>query len=373
MIVKDEARVIRRCLESVRGVIDGWVIADTGSTDGTQGVIREALGDVPGRLIERPWVDFSHNRNEVLECARREFASDYTLLMDADDVLEVGPGLREFRFDADAYDVELAVETVRYRRRVMVRSALPWRYEGVLHEYIHCPEPFRQVDLSSGLARVRAGHEGARSRDPLTYRRDALVLERALLEEPGNVRNVFYLAQSYRDAGDFELALRHYRRRAEMGGWQEEVWYSHYQAAAILERMGRPWPEVMEAYLETFERDPSRAEPLYWIGRHYQGQKAFHSARTFFGRALKVASPASHKLFVDRTIYDYLLPLEYAVTCYYTGDHAEAVSVNDRLLASGRLPEGLVDQVRRNRQFSVDALASEVASGGVNLEGMACV
>ena len=54
MIVKNEASVIRRCLDSVRGVIDSWVIADTGSTDGTQEIIREALRDLPGALIERP-------------------------------------------------------------------------------------------------------------------------------------------------------------------------------------------------------------------------------------------------------------------------------------------------------------------------------
>ncbi len=52
MIVKNEATVIRRCMESVRPIIDYWIIVDTGSTDGTQDVIREHLKDLPGELGE---------------------------------------------------------------------------------------------------------------------------------------------------------------------------------------------------------------------------------------------------------------------------------------------------------------------------------
>ena len=86
MIVKNEAPVIRRCIDSVRPIIDRWVIVDTGSTDGTQDIIREHLLDLPGELHERPWRDFAHNRSEALELARAQ--SDYTLIIDADDTLE---------------------------------------------------------------------------------------------------------------------------------------------------------------------------------------------------------------------------------------------------------------------------------------------
>ena len=70
MIVKNEAAVIRRCLDSVLPIIDHWVIVDTGSTDGTQDIIRAHLKDLPGELHERPWRDFAYNRSEALELAR---------------------------------------------------------------------------------------------------------------------------------------------------------------------------------------------------------------------------------------------------------------------------------------------------------------
>ena len=85
MIVKNESHVIRRCLASLKPVIDYWVIVDTGSVDGTQEVIREYLQDIPGELHERPWVDFAYNRNEALALAKN--LSDYLLFIDADDTL----------------------------------------------------------------------------------------------------------------------------------------------------------------------------------------------------------------------------------------------------------------------------------------------
>ena len=40
MIVKDESKVIKRCLDSVKPLIDYWVIVDTGSKDDTKKVIK---------------------------------------------------------------------------------------------------------------------------------------------------------------------------------------------------------------------------------------------------------------------------------------------------------------------------------------------
>jgi glycosyltransferase involved in cell wall biosynthesis len=353
MIVKNEATVIRRCLDSVRPLIDSWAIVDTGSTDSTQDIIREHLRDLPGTLLERPFVNFAHNRNEAIARARE--GADYLFVIDADEVVDLIDGFVLPRLEADSYNAEVAYAGCTYLRKQFIRAALPWRYRGVVHEHLECPEA-RTEAFMPGL-RTIPHRDGARARDRTTYRRDAILLERALIGEPDNPRYVFYLAQSYRDAGDLKLAIRNYERRAAMGGWVDEVWYSLYQIAVLKERLGRPWPETMAAYLAAHQLRPDRAEPLFRVGVYYRRREEHHLAHLFLARAHEIPCPPSDRLFVERSLYDYGIAFEYAVASYHIGDHAGAIDANNRLLRSDLLPAELAENVVRNRRYSVDALS----------------
>jgi len=354
MIVKNEAAVIRRCLESVRPLIDCWVIVDTGSTDGTQDIIRETLRDLPGELHERRWVNFGHNRTEALELARGH--ADYLLLIDADEVVRIDEGFAMPPLTADIYTVLVRYAGYSYTRRQLLRDGKPWRYEGVLHEYVTSPEPVSEEGLP-GLTTL-PHHDGARSRDPLTYRRDAIVLEQAHLDDPENSRTVFYLAQSYRDAKDWEQALRYYRKRVAMKGWDEEVWFSLYQIAQLKQRMNAPWPEVLDAYLAAYQFRSDRAGPLYRIALHYLARAEYHLAHLFISKAIIIPEPAANRLFVERALYEYQIAAEYAVAAHYAGDYKASIETSNALLRGGKLPPQLIDQVIRNRRYSIDALVS---------------
>jgi tetratricopeptide (TPR) repeat protein len=310
------------------------------------------MTDLPGQLHERPWRDFGHNRSEALELARGQ--GDYTLVMDADGVLEIAPGFRMPTLTADSYDLLIVLGGIAYHRTQLLNSALPWRYVGVLHEYPACPEA-KTAAFLPGLKTIMYP-DGARSRDPLKYRRDALVLEQGLLDEPNNERYVFYLAQSYRDAGVPESALQHYRRRAAKGGWAEEVWYSLYQIGCVEAGMGAPWPQAMASLLAAWQFDPTRAEPLFQIAMYYQKRREHHVAHLFFARAMTVPPPEAARLFVEHALYTHLIRLEYAVACYWTGRHGEAITINDQLLAMPSLAPDLIELARKNRDFSVTAL-----------------
>jgi glycosyltransferase involved in cell wall biosynthesis len=361
MIVKNEAPVINRCIDSVRSIIDRWVIVDTGSTDGTQDIIRERLRDVPGELHERPWRDFAHNRSEALELARGK--SDYTLIIDADDALEVAPNTVLPELSADSYMIEIGDTGTVYRRMQLVRSAQAWRYEGVLHEYLTCDGAGPSGELPG--IRMRRNHDGARRRDPATYRRDAAVLEAALKTETNPfllARYRFYLAQSYRDCGDCEKALEHYLARAELGFWQEEVFISLYSAAKMKERLEHPEQDVVNAYLRAADALPTRAEALHGASRFCRYKKRYQEGYRIAKRGLQIPMPASDSLFVEPGIYETGLLDELSVNAYWAGCNWESLDASLNLLATGKLSAADTRRVVANARLASERLPRDPAA-----------
>jgi len=336
MIVKNEARVIRRCLDSVKPFIHTWVIVDTGSADGTQEVIRSCLQAMPGELHERPWVDFGYNRSEALALARGK--ADYILIIDADEVMLPEEGFSIPNLTGDAYQIRhLAGESrTTFWLTQLVRGDMPFRYKGVLHEAIDCELPHRTGRIHGVV--TKGFFDSARNVDPIAkYRSDASVLEQALEKEPDNRRYVFYLAQSYRDSRMLREAMETYEKRASMGGWEEEIYYSLYQAAAIRERMGQKLGPVIDTYLRAHQARPRRAEPLCELARHLRQQGQMHAAWLFADQARKIPRP-DDILFLDEGVYAWRAMDEYAVCSYYVGRAAEALDIATRLLSMEELP-----------------------------------
>src|SRR4029079_5282124 len=161
---------------------------------------------------------FAHNRNQALELATPH--GEYVLIIDADDLLEFEAGFQMPALNADSYMLRIADPSITYQRIQIVRSALPWRWRGVLHEFLAC-ENARGSEILEGL-KLRRNHDGARRRDPETYKRDAQILDAALQTETDpfmRARYRFYLAQSYRDCAEKEKSLQAYLERAELGFW----------------------------------------------------------------------------------------------------------------------------------------------------------
>ncbi len=334
MIVKDESPVIRRCLQSVKHLIDYWVIVDTGSTDGTQQIIKEFMCDVPGELHEKPWKNFEHNRNEALNFAKNK--ADYLLFLDADEVLEFASDFKLPHLDKDVYFVDTQFGGTKYKRIQLINNHIRWEWVGVLHEVLVTPDE-KSRDSLVGVVNIPRP-DGNRSTDPRKFHKDAAILEAALLENPNHTRNVFYLAQSYRDAGESEKSLQVYQRRVAMGGWDQEVFWSLLQIGILKEALKRPTEEVIASYKEAYAYRPTRAEPLYRLAYFYRSLERFAEAFEVANLGLSLAK-SDDILFVEDWIYEHGLLLEYAVAAYWEGHYMESLLATKLMLSKTGLPE----------------------------------
>lgn len=364
MIVKDEAGVILRALESARPMITDWVIVDTGSTDGTQDLIREFFEGhgLAGHLLESTWHDFATNRNEALEQARRLSRSDYVLFLDADDYFRDFQGWPVEGMKLPQYTLRIQHGDITHGRTMLVRRESPCAWHGVIHEYIACTGSAATPALEKQLSvYLQIGEGGSRSQDSAKYAKDAAILEEALLKEPENTRYAFYLAQSYRDAGQPQKALSAYLRSASMpGAWREEVFWAWYQAAQLMEQLQWPAHNISQAYLEAHARSPRRLEALHGLAQYYREQNNFAPCFVYamMGQTLLSAyvQPTSGILFKQSWIYDYGILDELSICAYYVGEYQTSLDVSDSLLRQGKLPQSMVERVQNNRAFAAKVL-----------------
>jgi len=368
MIVKNESKVIRRCIDSVKDYINYWVIVDTGSTDGTQDLIKEIMNEyeIQGELHERPWVDFGYNRTESLEYS--EGKADYRLVIDADDFLSVQEGENPFlNLTEDAYKIRIRLNSLAYYRTQLVRGDQKWKYVGVLHEYISGPTDIKvSEEFLEGVemhASVSGHNRDIKGKDK--YYNDALIFEKAILTTPKEElpidlerRYVFYMAQSYRDAGMNERSIEAYQRRVDLGGWAEEVYISRYWIARQKQILERSDEEIIDAYLKAWEYRPNRLESLYHLIKFLGTRKRYALAFALSSVGMKTG-PCSDILFVEDDIWKWRMPDEYSVLAYYNGNAEEAykttnIIINSSLFAG--INKSDQERIMKNMDFYSKAL-----------------
>ena len=413
MIVKNEAHVIIRCLESVKPIITNWVIVDTGSVDGTQQLIRDYMIDIPGMIYEREWKNFGHNRQEALELAKQELSlfknndenleNDYILFMDADERLEydktnidnqnntdisnstsisseASPFSNSsitlpFPLIQDWYYITTKNDGLEFQRTQLIKAKLDWRWVGVLHEVI-LSDQAKTFSIVNNTINRRGVVFGSRSNDTLKYQKDAALLLEVVEQQPDtkNARDVFYLAQSYRDAGNLTEAIRWYQTRINLHGWKEEVFVSllemgrlkllmsEQQQGEDKEKREEEEEEckndvIINTFLKAVKFYPQRAvEPLYEIAHFYWLQNDHQSAYYFGKMAQNLPFPVSSILFVNKWIYDWGILFDLSITAYYVGRYEESFKLNSLLLNISNLPKHIYKAVASNIEFSINKL-----------------
>jgi glycosyltransferase involved in cell wall biosynthesis len=355
MIVKNEAANIGRCLASVKEFVDCYLIADTGSTDNTIELIKETMVGIPGEVVSHDWVNFGHNRELALQLACAKTNVTYCLIMDADEELIVEDKSVFKKLNAHCYYIEMKLGSISYKvPRLINIKDVDWHWKGVVHNYLVGGSKCETLPGTMIVSPNRGkGGKSSGLSSKEKYLRDAQLLEQELQKNQNDARSRFYLAQSYRDAGENQLAYENYLKRIELGGWAEEVYYSMLQAATCKWKISGAFP--LEDFLKAYNYRPTRIESLYEIARHFRLQKMYRVAHIFASLANSIP-PSKDILFIRTDVQDWRMADELAVSAYWVGEYRECERLCDELLLSGKVPQREIARVTANRNYAIRKL-----------------
>lgn len=336
LIVKDEAPRIERCLRSaIAAGVTVITVLDTGSTDGTQDVIRRVCEDIRVRIIEEPFVNFGVSRSRAFQLARG--SADWLLALDADMAVTIDGPLP----DADAGMVEMGTPTFSWRLPLLLRGDLPWQSRGAVHEYTCLENGTLGLRVNTDSVRIERLDSGA----PAKTAWQAALLQ-AEYDTDRTPRTVFYLAQTLAELGEVADARRLYRERAAMGGWVEEVYVATLRAA----RLEPVWETRANLLLTAWEIRPSRLEALHDIitGLNERGQ---HHAAYYL--SVVPVIPTEDMLFVEPDVWRWGMTFQRSIAAWYI-DPDEHDELAWGLLNS-RIPDNIRAAIERNLRLRKEA------------------
>lgn len=220
MIVRNEAKTLEKCLESVAPYVDEIIIGLAGKSDDDTPKIAKKYAT---KLIVIKWEDdFSAARNAVLQKA----TGDYFMWLDGDDELIGGAKLRghverhpeagSFHMGYDYGQDENGVSLSFLVRERVVRRDLNWYWSGRIHEVMLTDEPHEVYYVPDVLVKHNASAGKVRGTRNLEY----LYKDLEEQEPDPSQRLLFYLGREEMLKGDFEKAILHLQRfvaRAEFG------------------------------------------------------------------------------------------------------------------------------------------------------------
>jgi glycosyltransferase involved in cell wall biosynthesis len=352
LMVKNEERILKRCLSAVEGLVDAYVITDTGSTDKTVDLASEFLETHEGTVEMSTWKDFGHNRTLSFKNAQNyckgkkwDLNKTYGLLLDGDMVFVPGK-LKQQPLGELGYTLIQSAGNLDYPNTRLVRMDYDWVCRGVTHEYWDgdCKP------ISKDVCYIDDQNDGGCKDNK--FPRDLALLLKGVEDEPENVRYWFYLAQTYHSMGNWEKAIENYKKRIELGGWFEEVWYSHYMIAKSYENLNNPI--MFEEWVQKgYEFYPKRAEALYHLVKYLRLKGEFFKAMHYI-RIGKNIPMSQDSLFIERDVYSGLFEYEETVCRYYTlGSKREALRDSMKYLLSDK---PFLDSVYSNMKFYIEIL-----------------
>jgi len=281
MIVKNESKNIRNCINSALPFIDAICISDTGSSDDTVNIIKEFETVKPTRVFtDKVFKNFGYNRTASMRAAE-EFVLEqnwylndcHALIMDADSTMNCTiskSDLHNLIKNSSSGNVNYLSGNTSYSRTNFFRFSEQWYCVGYAHE-------FWTSNISNGVTQNLIGsvsfqelNTGGSRGDK--HEREIRLLELEMLEvnhevikeEFGMSRRLFYLGRAHFNSkfGDKERARQCLEKCISNTKFPEEA----FEARILL--VSNDQSQCLKHAFQGLSEIPTRPELLYHAARN---------------------------------------------------------------------------------------------------------
>jgi len=318
IITKNEEKWLEQCINSVRDIVDGIIIVDTGSTDKTKEIAKKfcdmrvssrTRSQLTAKIFDFKWIDdFSAARNESI----RHATKDWILMLDADEVIEqddltkiqdaienAGNDIVGFALEQRSYinnffegavkndsDFELVKKYTFYISNFLVRlfknnAGLYFKHK--VHELIE--ESIEEKGLRCKKLDVVLHHFGSLKDENLISDRvnqySEIILKQSE-EEPENARYNYQAARMYLGRSDFGNALKYFEKTAKINPRYKLVFS---EIAKIYLQMNDK-NRAIEYFKKSIKYNPDNPSPANNLAVVYMSIGKFKQAKKILEEAL---------------------------------------------------------------------------------------
>ncbi|MED4853128.1 glycosyltransferase [Caldifermentibacillus hisashii] len=214
MIVKNEENLLRRCLDSIKGIADEIIIADTGSVDKTKDIALEYTDMV----FDYTWEDdFSKARNFAASKASGEwiFVIDADEFVDRDSFIKFKEDLKNNPPDYNIFAVQIVNfvgingkdTSLNYHERLYKNDGLISYYRSI-HELLKHKESKERRGFSD-FQIYHSGYMKNIINEKEKSNRNLTLLKKKKEKEP---IDYYFLGNEYDQLGDLDKAIKYYQK-----------------------------------------------------------------------------------------------------------------------------------------------------------------
>ena len=327
MIVKNEEKVLARCLNSVKELVDEIIIIDTGSTDSTKEIAKEFTE----KVFDFNWInDFSSARNFSFSKA----TMDYILWLDADDIILLDDQIK-FKYLKQNLNPAVDVVMMKYNvgfdengnitfsyfRERLLKRINSYCWSEPVHEFLQLSGNVNNSDIC-------ITHKKEKDSDP--GRRNIEIYENIL--SSGNdlsSRGMYYYARELFSYEKYDKAIEYFNKFLDTeDGWGEDNIGACYSLSLCYKNTNDKKNEL-KSLLRSFEYDLPRAEICCELGYYYLNLGDYNKSIFWYKLATSLEKPTDNWGFLLHDCWGYLPNIQLCVCYDKLGNIDEAIKYND--------------------------------------------